>query len=93
MAKSPTGCLPRARGRHVATRACLAVTRWGHDLGLHRIQLQHSSLNVASRAVALRAGFTEEGVQRGGNLHADGWHDMQLYSHLSTDALATPVWG
>jgi len=82
--------LPRARRRHVATRACLAVTRWGHDLGLHRIRLQHSTSNPLSRGVALRAGYTEEGVQRGAALHADGWHDMRLYSHLSTDAAEPP---
>jgi RimJ/RimL family protein N-acetyltransferase len=35
--------------------------------------------------VARRAGFKEEGVRRGANLHDDGWHDMRLYAHLSTD--------
>jgi len=33
----------------------------------------------------LRAGFVEEGIRRAANLHADGWHDMMLYSHLATD--------
>lgn len=77
--------LPSARGRRVATRACMAATEWAHRLGIHRIQLQHSTRNDASRRVALRAGFTEEGVRRGANLHADGWHDMTLYSRLATD--------
>ena len=77
--------LPSARGRGVATRACVAATRWAHDLGLHRIQLEHSTRNEASRRVALKAGFVEEGVRRGANLHTDGWHDMVLYSHLATD--------
>ncbi len=35
--------LPEARARRVATRACIAVTGWGHDLGLQRIVLQHST--------------------------------------------------
>ena len=69
----------------VATRACIAATRWAHDLGLHRIQLQHSTRNEASGRVAVRAGFVPEGVRRGANLHDDGWHDMRLYSHLATD--------
>lgn len=77
--------LPGARGRGVATRACVAATRWAHDLGLHRIQLQHSTRNGPSRRVALKAGFVEEGIRRGANLHDDGWHDMVLYSHLATD--------
>lgn len=77
--------LPWARGQGVATRACVAATRWAHDLGLHRVQLEHSTRNDASRRVAERAGFTVEGCRRGANLHDDGWHDMQLWSHLSTD--------
>jgi RimJ/RimL family protein N-acetyltransferase len=82
--------LPRARGRGVATRACLAATRWAHDLGLHRIELQHSTRNEASGRVAVRCGFAIEGIRRGANLHDDGWHDMCLHSHLSTDPLPDP---
>jgi [ribosomal protein S5]-alanine N-acetyltransferase len=77
--------LPEARGKGVATRACIAATRWAHALGLHRIELQHSTRNDASRRVALVAGFIEEGIRREANRHADGWHDMRLYSHLTTD--------
>lgn len=77
--------LPEARRRGVASRACTAATTWAHTLGLHRVQLEHSVQNDASRHVALRCGFIEEGVRRGANLHADGWHDMRLYAHLRTD--------
>jgi len=77
--------LPHARGKGVATRACVAATEWAHALGLNRIQLQHSTRNQGSRRVALKAGFVEEGVRRGANLHADGWHDMRLYSRLADD--------
>lgn len=77
--------LPDARGRGVATRACRAATAWAHELGIHRVELQHSTTNDGSRRVALAAGFTEEGIRRGANLHDDGWHDMVLYSHLAID--------
>ncbi len=77
--------LPHARRQGIASRACIAATEWAHALGLHRIQLEHSVANDASRRVALRCGFLEEGVRRGANLHADGWHDMRLYAHLATD--------
>jgi RimJ/RimL family protein N-acetyltransferase len=77
--------LAPARGRGVATRACVAATQWAHGIGLHRVQLQHSARNERSRRVAVGAGFTVEGVRRGANLHEDGWHDMVLYSHLATD--------
>jgi len=79
--------LPQARGRGVATRAAVAATRWGHGFGFHRIELEHSTLNLASCAVAERAGFTAEGIKRQSNLHADGPHDMHLHSHLATDPL------
>lgn len=77
--------LPEARGEGIAPRAAIAATRWAHEFGLHRVQLQHSTRNEPSGRVALRAGFVSEGVCRGANLHDDGWHDMHLYSHLSTD--------
>jgi RimJ/RimL family protein N-acetyltransferase len=77
--------LADARRRGIATRSVRAVTHWAHSLGLHRIELQHSTRNQASAGVARAAGFIKEGIRRGANLHDDGWHDMQLYSHLATD--------
>lgn len=77
--------LPAARQRHVATRACRAATAWAHDLGIHRVVLQHATSNTGSERVALAAGFRREGVQRAASLLADGWHDVALWSHLSTD--------
>jgi hypothetical protein len=35
--------------------------------------------------LADRAGFVREGVLRGSALHADGFHDMVLYSHLADE--------
>jgi RimJ/RimL family protein N-acetyltransferase len=77
--------IARARGERVATRATRAATRWAHQFGLHRVQLEHSTRNVRSAGVAVRAGFVSEGARRGANLHEDGWHDMHVYSHLATD--------
>jgi ribosomal-protein-alanine N-acetyltransferase len=82
--------LPAGRGRRIATRACVAATRWAHDVGIHRVQLEHSTANEPSRGVAQRAGFVPEGIRRGANLHDDGWHDMVLHSHLSTDGWPEP---
>lgn len=79
--------LPEARGAGTATRAAVAATRWAHDLGLHRVELQHSIMNEASGRVARGAGFTSEGIRRGSNLHGDGWHDMHQYAHLATDPI------
>ena len=77
--------LPTARRRHVATRACRAATAWAHRVGIHRVELQHSTRNDGSQRVALAAGFAFEGIQRGAARLVDGWHDMALYAHLTTD--------
>lgn len=59
---------PDARGRGVARTAILLLTRWlmsAGGRGLDRVQLDHSTGNVASCRVALAAGFEQEGVRRG----------------------------
>lgn len=77
--------LPESRQMRVATRAVRTATVWAHELGLHRVELQHSVDNEASGMVAVEAGYHNEGIRRGAILHHDGWHDMRLYSHLATD--------
>lgn len=78
--------LPSARGEYVATRAVRALVRWAHtEVGLQRVELQHSVLNRESCGVAQKAGFGAEGTKRSALRHADGWHDMHLHSHLATE--------
>ncbi|WP_344163064.1 GNAT family N-acetyltransferase [Nocardiopsis rhodophaea] len=79
--------LPAARGRRVASRALSALTSWSFTvLGLHRVELEHSTKNPASCRVAQRAGFAAEGTKRDEVRHTDGWHDMHLHARLDTDA-------
>ena len=78
--------LPAARGRGVATGATVAVARWAlHELGLHRLELQHSTANPASCRVAAKAGFAPEGTLRSAMRHPDGWHDMHLHGLVPGD--------
>jgi RimJ/RimL family protein N-acetyltransferase len=78
--------MPAARGRGVAHRALATMTTWAFEvLGLHRIEVLHSTQNPASCRVADRAGYIAEGVKRSEALHADGWHDMHLHARLATD--------
>ncbi|WP_328654169.1 GNAT family N-acetyltransferase [Micromonospora sp. NBC_00330] len=78
--------VPAARGRGIATEALGALTRWSFTrAGLHRLALEHSTVNTASCRVATRADFLVEGVLRGSVRHADGWHDMHLHARLRTD--------
>jgi [ribosomal protein S5]-alanine N-acetyltransferase len=79
--------LPAARGRGVASGATAAMARWAFDeLGLHRLELQHSTGNPASCRVAAKAGFALEGTLRSAMLHPDGWHDMHLHARLREPA-------
>ncbi|MBN1174773.1 MAG: GNAT family N-acetyltransferase [Micromonosporaceae bacterium] len=58
---------PAARGRGYATAAVQAICTWGFEtLGLARIEWRAHLGNAASRRVAQKAGFVEEGIQRGG---------------------------
>ncbi|MCP2348311.1 GNAT family N-acetyltransferase [Nonomuraea roseoviolacea] len=78
--------LPEARGRRIARRALSALTTWSFEtLGLHRMELNHSTDNMASCRVAQAAGFAVEGIKRREALHADGWHDMHMHARLDTD--------
>lgn len=78
--------LPAARGQRVATRAVCALSAWVFDhLNLHRVELIHSAMNLASCSVAGNAGYTFEGVKRREGLHRDGWHDMHLHARLADD--------
>lgn len=78
--------LPEARGRGVAPRALSALTAWAFErLRLHRMELQHSTLNPASCRVAKKVGYGVEGTKRSQGLHSDGWHDMHLHARLNDD--------
>src|SRR5260221_13504448 len=78
--------VPAARGRRVATRALCALSAWAFDhLGLHRVELAHSTMNPASCRVAANAGYQLEGIKRREGLHRDGWHDMHLHARLADD--------
>lgn len=69
---------PWARGRGVMTDAARLVCRFGFEvLRLERIEWQAVTGNVASRRVAEKLGFQQEGTSRAGLLHrgdrVDGW--------------------
>lgn len=78
--------LPAARGRRTAGRALTALTGWSFGtLGLHRIEVLHSTANEASCRVATGAGYRLEGTKRSEAKHADGWHDMHLHARIVGD--------
>lgn len=76
--------VPAAREHRVATRALVVVSDWAmKDLGLHRLELEHSTRNPPSCRVARSAGYSLEGTKRSSALHQDGWHDMHVQLNQS----------
>lgn len=75
-----------ARGRGLATRGLTTVARWAHDeLGLFRLELGHRVNNPASCAVATRAGFAAEGVERAKLRYGAERYDVETHARLLTD--------
>ncbi|BCJ70880.1 hypothetical protein CS0771_04240 [Catellatospora sp. IY07-71] len=78
---------PWARRRGVATAATRAITDWAFaERGVARMELVTAPGNAASQRVALAAGFTREGVRRGGATLRDGSRgDYIVFTRLATD--------
>ena len=76
---------PWARGRGVMRRAVQLVTDHAFAHGIHRLVIKAGVDNAASRHVAEQAGYTFEGVSRGGELLHGEFHDLAQYSRLATD--------
>lgn len=75
-----------ATGQGLATRAARLVAGFGFGpVGLERIEILAAVDNQRSRAVALRAGATEEGVARRRLRVHDQTHDAVVFSLLRDD--------
>lgn len=76
---------PEARGRGLASRALDALSRRCFAEGLHRLELGARTNNPASIAVAERAGYVREGVERERLRYGDERFDVARYARLATD--------
>lgn len=74
-----------ARGQGLATRALATLAAHLLDSGLERLELGARLNNPASIAVAERAGFVREGVERAKLRYGDQRFDVAAYARLSTD--------
>jgi RimJ/RimL family protein N-acetyltransferase len=79
-----------ARGRGLATRAVLLAADWGfRERGLARVFLRVNPENASSVALAERAGFTFEGVERQSAAGPDGRRfDSRVYSLLPAERVS-----
>ena len=74
---------PWARGRGAMVRAVRLLAGWScEEFGLRRIELVIAVDNMASLAVAERAGFTREGVLRDYRENKGVWRDHAMWSLL-----------
>lgn len=73
---------PEHRGKGLAPAGLGSASDWAFSIGIHRIELEHSTRNNASCRVATKAGFAVEGTRVSALLHADGWHDMHLHARV-----------
>lgn len=73
-------------GSGLMTEAASAVIAFAFDeLGFHRLELHAAPGNHASRRVAEKLGFQEEGLLRDGSRGSGGFHDAIVYGLLATD--------
>jgi RimJ/RimL family protein N-acetyltransferase len=78
---------PWARGRGVASEAARLLAEQAWRGGVERLELHTAIENTASQRVAIAAGFTREGVARGGGQHRDGSrYDHIVWARLATDS-------
>ncbi|MGO1582917.1 MAG: GNAT family N-acetyltransferase [Actinomycetaceae bacterium] len=77
---------PSARGKGLAVRAVatLAAHAFG-ELGLFRLELGHRVENAGSCAVATRAGFAVEGLERAKLRYGSERFDVETHARLATD--------
>ena len=74
---------PEARGRGAAPRPRRLLSRWTlREWPIGRLHLMADVDNTASQAVAVRAGFTREGVMRSGMLARGVARDHVVFSLL-----------
>ena len=77
---------PWARGRGIATRALVLLSRWAiQERGVERLALTADPGNIASHRVAEKAGFVREGILRSHTRCREGRRDSVLYSLSPSD--------
>lgn len=75
-----------ARGHGYVSRAVRLLTGWAFELGFERVELFTDPTNEPSQAVAVRCGFTREGVLRSYFEHPrSGRTDVVMFSLLPSD--------
>jgi RimJ/RimL family protein N-acetyltransferase len=74
------------RRRGAGSRAVVLLSHWAvRELGMERIELLANPANEPSQRLALRAGFTREGLLRAYRRRKGSREDLVMFSLLSSD--------
>jgi len=76
---------PRIKGTSIATEAMVLMMAKAFALGYRRYEWKCDSLNAASRAAALRLGFTFEGVFRQATVYKGRTRDSAWFSVIDSE--------
>lgn len=78
--------LPEARGHGYGVEAQIQLTTYLFDrTNANRVEAQTDVENIAEQRALERAGFVREGVARGAQFRAGGYHDLLTYAILRAD--------
>ena len=79
--------IPEYQGRGIMTRCVRHLCEWEvSERGMNSIRIRCAAGNAPSNAIPRRLGFTLEGVEREGELMADGQYvDLNVYSILKRE--------
>jgi RimJ/RimL family protein N-acetyltransferase len=77
---------PPARGRGIGAVAQRQLAdRLLSTTPCNRVEASTDVENIAEQRSLEKAGFTRDGVMRGAQFRAGGWHDLVVYSRLQAD--------
>lgn len=78
------------RGKGYGTEALRLMTRYLFEWkGVNRVRLTIHTENIASRRIAEKVGYQEEGIARGAWFHRGQHHDVVVVAVLRDEFLAT----
>ena len=77
---------PEARGQGLGTEAQVDLARYLFETtDLNRVEASTDVENLAEQRALEKAGYTREGIQRGSQFRAGGYHDLVTYARLRSD--------
>jgi RimJ/RimL family protein N-acetyltransferase len=78
--------LPEGRGQGLGTEAQRILADWLFETTpVNRVEASTDVENVAEARALEKAGFTREGIHRGAQFRAGGYHDLLMFSRLRGD--------